>query len=231
MFREAIRGLMVILVCTLPMQVQADVVFFDHFEGSTLGSAWIVKNPDPSQYSIANSKLNTFTLKGDLHRSDNNYKNLFLIANPLGKGDFRITLKVLDFFPESAFQQVDIIVYDDDDNYIKCLNGMVAARNWEFGSEVNGTYTATKNADGADNSNFYLRLTKTGNIYRQYFSLDGSTFVERNIPVTYGNGAPPYFGFIALEGGVSATPVPVSIDFFKVESGSSLPAMMLNLGD
>ncbi len=71
--------------------------FFDHFEGDHLGSAWIVKNPDTANYSVSNSRLHTKTLPGDLYQSSNDYKNLFLISNPLGRADAQVTIKVLGF--------------------------------------------------------------------------------------------------------------------------------------
>jgi regulation of enolase protein 1 (concanavalin A-like superfamily) len=46
-------------------------------------------------------------------------KNLYLIDNPLApEGDFATTC-VSGFTPETSYQQAGLIVYNDDDNYLK----------------------------------------------------------------------------------------------------------------
>lgn len=207
------------------IQVHAAPIIFDDFDGTSLNkSLWTVLNEDPGNYSVSGSKLNTYTLQGDLWGPYNSAKNVFLVHNPLGTGNFQITMKVLDFNPVQYHQQVAILAYDNNDNYVKCANGFLlvvpgGARAWEFGREINQSYNATLSQTDAANANFYLRLVKAGKSYMQYYSLDGSTFKKINQTLTYGNGAPNYLGFVAFQGAEETQPpVPVSIDFFKVEA-------------
>jgi len=201
--------------------------FFDHFLGSVLGPAWIVKNPVTAAYAIYNSKLHTQTLAGDIIRPHfTDYQNLFLIQNPMGRCDFQLTIKVQGFYPSEDNQEVNIIVYDDDQNFIKCSN---IARYWELGSKEDGSYSSETDPADATVSDFYLRLVKVGNHYRQYTSRDGRGYQERNNGITYGTGAPIYLGFIAMQrSSVSATPVRVDIDYFQVErlGGQALPGIL-----
>ena len=212
--------------------------FFDHFDGSSLGASWIVKNPNPAFYAVSNSRLHTQTLPGDLWGGATDYQNLFLIQNPAAYCDFQVTIKVLGFHPVDYFQQIGVIAYDDDDNYVMSSNIYADGQAWELAKETNGTIEYSDDPIDAGKSDFYLRLVKVGNTYRQFFSLDGVTYQERNQAITYGNGAPKYLGFIALEGsGIEAPPVPVDIDFFAVDSlntpgKNAIPAYLnLLLGD
>ncbi len=100
-------------------------------------------------------------------------------------------------------------------------NGFYDGRYWEFSQETGGYYTYSHDPKGIAVSDFYLRLTKKGNTYKQFTSLDGVTYEQRNqgANLTFGDGNPKYYGFIAQEGsGVGAAPVPVDIDFFSVEA-------------
>ena len=68
------------------------------------------------------------------------------------------------------------------------------------------------------------------NSYRQFISLDGITYQERNEGVTW-DGSVRFLGLIAMEGsGVSATPVSVDVDLFSVErpggGGKGLAAIL-----
>lgn len=203
--------------------VQAAVEFFDDFSGTSLGPAWTVLHPDPANYSVSDSQLHTATLTGDLWEGTNNYTNLFLIANPLGSRDFQMTIKVNGFAPVADYQQVVLIAYDGDNNYLRAGNGQIGGRTWQVVRETAGTATHFEDGRGAAAADFFLRIIKRGNIYQLYFSLDGVTFERRNGSLAYGNGAPQYLGFIALEGsGIGAAPVPVNIEFFQVDS---LPAI------
>ncbi len=117
------------------------------------------------------------------------------------------------------YQQIFLTAYDDDDNHVRVCNVFSNGRKWELCKEVGGGYSYNQDTNGIIAKDFYLRLVKTGNTYRQYSSQDGVTYRERNSAITYGSGAPQYLGIIALEGdGKTATPVPVDLDFFSVET-------------
>jgi hypothetical protein len=214
---KAIKLLLFLLSWIITSPAHADVPFFDDFKGSALGSAWTVKNPEGTAYSVADSRLKIIPQPGDIYGATNNYKNLFLIANPLGKGDFRATIKVANFSPTAACQFI-IIAYDDDDNYVRMANCVTL---WEIVTEVAQNPTIYQDSSHPGGLNpFYLRLVKTGNSYAQYHSQDGVNFQKANETVTYGNGAPQYLGLISF--GSEATAV-VEVDSFVLESAVTIP--------
>jgi hypothetical protein len=225
MAAKALKVFLFLISWIITTSVHADVPFFDDFKGSALSSAWTVKSPDSNAYSVADSRLKIIPQPGDLFASNNNYKNLFLIANPLGKGNFRATIKVANFSPTAACQLI-IIAYDDDDNYVRMAN---CVQLWEIVTEVAQNPMIYQDSSYPTGLNpFYLRLVKTGNSYAQYHSLDGVTFQKANETVTYGNGAPQYLGLISF--GSETTPV-VEIDSFSLETAVTIPIISYLLLD
>jgi len=218
-------------ILSLATTSPAATVFFDDFNGDALGPAWTVLHPNPATYSVSGSQLHTVTCPGDLYNGLNNYENLFLISNPLGSGDFRVTMKVANFHPNSNNQQIHIIVYDNDDNYVKSGNAYSnypggQGQFWHLGREIGGNWSWVLNPANATQADFWIRVEKKGNIYRHYYSLDGVTYLRVLSDIAYGNGAPQYLGLLASDGQTSQ--VPVDIDFFQVES---LPASGTNFSD
>ena len=86
--------------------------------------------PDPSHVSLTKTKgvLTITTQRGSIHGEETEdafgegikAKNLYVIDNPLAPGgDFVVTTCVSGFTPEMIYQQAGLIVYNDDDNYLK----------------------------------------------------------------------------------------------------------------
>jgi len=207
------------------------LAFIDNFDGTSLGSWWTVLHENTSTYSVSGGQLHTKTMPGDLAYWDNDYTNLFLINNPYAGQDFVATMKVLNFTPTSNFQQIDIVAYDNLYNHVRAINGWVwGNRNWQFVYGVGSSYLeAGREAMNPVAEDFYLRLTKTGNVYRQYYSYDGITFTQLNGAITYGNGSPAYLGIVGLQSEQYQTPVSVDIDYFAVQA-VPLPGAVWLLG-
>ncbi len=111
---------------------------FDGFDGQ-LGLNWRPVRYDPSHVSLtrAPGRLTLTTQRGSIHRKDlvspaekaagmeaspeaDRTKNIFVIDNPLAEGaDFTITTCVVHFKPAKQYQQAGLILYTDDDNYVK----------------------------------------------------------------------------------------------------------------
>ena len=86
--------------------------------------------PDPSHISLTKTPgaLTITTQRGSIHGEETKdefgggvqAKNLYVIDNPLAPGgDFVATTCVSGFTPETTFQQAGLIIYNDDDNYLK----------------------------------------------------------------------------------------------------------------
>jgi hypothetical protein len=195
--------------------------FFDHFDGGQLGSTWTVRNPDPARYSISNSFLHTTTQPGALFTTTPFYSNLFLIPNPVGNCDFQMTLKVSGYLPGNGNgQEICLIAYVDAHNFVKCSNTFASnQRCWNLYRLQDTVFYSTFDYTDAYHTEFYMRLTKVGNTYRLYSSVDGVNYGQRTADMTFSGSTPPYLGFIAIEDPwIQASPVSVDIDYFAVDS-------------
>lgn len=86
----------------------------DDFNGS-LGPQWSWVREDPTKHAIVNQQL-SITVNGDLYRESNTATNLLLEPQP--SGDYVLETKV-SFDPNQNYQQAGLLVYSDDDHYMK----------------------------------------------------------------------------------------------------------------
>ena len=212
--------------------LEATVRAFDGFDGK-LALNWQTIRPDPTHVSLvkAPGKLVITTQRGSIHGataddqvSDGTLpKNFTLIANPLAPdADFVATTCITGFIPAMPYQQAGLIVYGDDDNYLK----WTYEYNWGNGGGQNFCCVAETNARPehfpvADSESglkqFWLRLTRRGNRYEYASSLDGKTYrVHGTAPW---DGKPGRIGLLAKNGGTAdATELDASFDFFDLRS-------------
>lgn len=203
---------------------------FDGFDGK-LTLAWQPVREDKPHVSLTKhpGKLTITMQRGSIHGDEKNdaygggiqAKNIYLIRNPLTKGDdFAVTTCVELFHPTTHYQQAGLIVYDDDDNYLKW--GMEASTSTRSGR----SFTSLQESEQASRfdwieapaelERFWLRMVKRGNRYQHAYSLDGKTFQvvgERS----WGNGAPKFVGIRAKNGGnPDAAEIDACFDFFEI---------------
>jgi cytochrome c len=207
-----------------PLEINADFDFFkftprtfnnswsDDFSSSTLDTAWSWVNEDPTHWSLNTNPgfLRITTQNGGMLSGD--YHNL-LIMEPT-TSDYQITTKAT-ITPTENFQGASIIVFGDDDNYVR-----VSRRFGGLGDEINlRQYT-----DGLMTVNFSiaetattvnLRIIKEGEIYTGYYSTDGSSYTY--IGQTTSVMTNPKVGLVS-ENGPSTTEIPSDYDFFVLEN-------------
>ncbi len=172
--------------------------FRDDFNGS-MSNLWAIQHQDSAYYTITPDHFELRACSGDLHSNDVSYKNLFLIDAPT-TGDFDITMHVNEFVPVSNFaSQLNLVIYDDGNNFIRSIYGYIwGSRQLEFGAEVGGAWGSNVSNIDFGTSLYYFRVRKVGNVYTQYYSLDGVDFQQRLGPVTFGDGTPGKVGFAAM---------------------------------
>jgi regulation of enolase protein 1 (concanavalin A-like superfamily) len=159
-------------------------------------------------------------------------KNIFLIRNPLAAdGDFSITLAVSKFEPTTYYQQVGLICYDDDDNYVKWSYEY----SWMTPNTTNFVMVRqTKMVPEHDlvvelpnPGEFWMRITKRGDQYECAYSTDGHDFKVAGAR-PWGNRATKYFGFLAKNGGnPQAGEIDVCIDSFELRSSPAKDAEVI----
>ncbi|UCE50331.1 MAG: protein kinase, partial [Phycisphaerales bacterium] len=196
---------------------------FDDFDGK-LSLDWTVLHSDPSHYSLIKNPghLTITTQKGSFHRSIANFKNLFLIDNPVEDGgDFHITTCIVAFAPMADYHQAGLVCFDDEDNYIKWTyewNGAQRQRVFALIRETQGSVRPHMYVLNIPKSErVWFRLSKSGNRYKYSTSTDGKSFhVHGNLP--WGTGAPKSLGLVAANDDYPAPEIDAAFDFFEVRA-------------
>ncbi len=149
----------------------------DDFEGTELDPKWEVVRRDDTRLSVSGGALNLvsapFDIFGDPDRA----------AEHRPPAAARRRLRAVehhhrdDLGPTQNFQNAGLMIYDDDDNYIK--TGMVwnGARNFELIKETDGnpTFPGGSTSAASVGDTFFLRfISADGNSVDAQFSADGS---------------------------------------------------------
>ena len=208
------------------------VLVHDDFEGR-LGLRWHIRNPDTSHYSLtkATGNLTVTTQKGDLWGSFTDYKNLFLTDFPGIPGeDVELTTCMSSFNPAAPYQQAGLILYNNDDDYLKFVYEFQNRPRLCVGFEAGGLFGCGYFWSLPELGRLCLRVTKRGNRYSFSTSFDGERFFPTRYPaygnvgyfdpdLTWGDGAVKQVGFIALNGKESEAPeTDASFDSFDLRS-------------
>ncbi len=212
--------------------VRPVAVLRDDFNGK-FALNWKIVREDKDHISLTKDPghLTIITQRGTIHGDVEHdaqsegirAKNIFLIRNPVSEtSDFSVTLAVGKFEPTTYYQQVGLLCYDDDANYVKWsfeyswakpdTTNFVMVRQTDKVPE-HDLVTELKNP-----GRFWLRVTRRGTDYECAYSTDGDKFtVAGSRP--WGKRPPKYVGFVAKNGGnPQAGEIDVSIDSFEVRS-------------
>jgi PKD repeat protein/type 1 glutamine amidotransferase len=204
-------------------------LYRDDFNGNELGAAWSVVRRDATLV-VNNGVVKIPTQAGDLYQTANSAKNIVL--RPAPSGPFTMTAKV-NQKGLVQYQQAGIIVYGDDDNYVKfdrTASNAVGATNTEFfefiqevaGTPRNQTADRTSNLAASFPNDFYIRITWDGTNLTASYSDNGTTFTAAGRAST-AMPANAQIGFFALSN-AAATTVDSTFDWWQVE-GANVPAI------
>ncbi|MHC4406740.1 MAG: TIGR03067 domain-containing protein [Planctomycetota bacterium] len=188
----------------------------DDFDGE-LALDWKPLRHDSTHVSLTKNagKLTITTQFGSMHlRRDPEMhsKNVFLIDNPQPEAPGFVVTTCLDSFqPVTAWQQAGLILFDDEDNYLKFVlefnnrTGHAAGVGpiWNLLREVEGESSITKTEiEGDIPQKAWLRLTVRGGRHEYATSTDGKGFtIHGELP--WGDGSPSRVGLLATNGGNS----------------------------
>src|SRR5262245_9036508 len=187
---------------------------------------WKVVRPDAKRYSLTKNKgkLTITTQRGTIHRGaerkEVKAKNLFLIGNPYGRsGDFEVSVRISDFRPNAYYQQGGLLLYDDDDNYLKLV---CESDGRQEGSamlvllrETDGKSDIVRAPAPQDRSKVWLRLTRRKGKYEYASSPDGKKW-RLHGETEWGQKGPARIGLLAKNGGTDAPEIDVCFDEFRV---------------
>jgi hypothetical protein len=204
--------------------VETTIQLCDGFDGR-LALNWEPVRPDPTHVSLTKNpgKLTITTQRGSIYQSlGPSAKNLYLIRNPLADGgDFVLTTCIESFHPTMPYQQAGLLVYDDDDNYLKCnMEFGQSSVQFRFTRETNGEPINELDRSKVEQDRAWLRIIKRGKSYERSYSSDGIEFVSAG-EGEWGTGAPKWIGLVAKNGATGAEEKDAVFDFFEIRSLTS----------
>jgi regulation of enolase protein 1 (concanavalin A-like superfamily) len=174
-------------------------------------------------------KLTITTQRGTIHadevkRMEAPARNIYLIDNPLPEdADFEVTTCISGFAPKQKYQQAALILYNDDDNYLKWsyvfsyVNGGSVALGLVRETKAQAVHDHVAPPEKAD-VRLWLRLTKRKTSYEYASSTDGKKF-EVHGARDWGEKAPLRIGILAKNGGLPDVPeVDVCFERFELRS-------------
>jgi len=203
----------------------------DEFDGSALDKCrWdAVVREDATAYQVAGGQLTIDVPNGDIYTGNNTGPTNFILQGAPA-GDWTLETKVDGSQLSEQYQQGGLIVYGDDDNYVKFdfiadnTVGQPVARRIEFRSEIASVVQNPQpQVTNLTNGIWYLRLAKVGDTYTASYSADGTTWTT--FPETLTNAAvasAPKIGVFSL-GAAQTASKPISFDYFHVSTGGQEP--------
>lgn len=185
----------------------------DDFGSGTLGSIWSWVRPDGANWSLTANPgyMRIATQPGELFQTTNTAKNLLLRNAP--DGDWTISTK-LTYSPTAGNQQAGLIVYLDDDNYVKLVRGYTTSDRISFQKETAGAFDNLYEVNGVTAGTVYLKLAKSGTTYTAYYNTDGS---ETWTPI-YQTTFSPRGARIGLSSFGGATGPQADFDWFDIRT-------------
>jgi hypothetical protein len=132
---------------------------------------------------------------GDLLGGLNNARNLLLRTPP--SGDFEVST-AYDFWPPMTlnYEQAGLVIYQDDDNYLKLVRLYDSYHKVELLAEVNGATVQQVSTPIA--GWVHLKIVRTGNSYSGYYSPDDG-YTWRSLGQPNGlNWSSPKIGLMAF---------------------------------
>src|SRR5690625_752280 len=203
----------------------AEISASDDFDGDNLDPCrWDVVNYSSGLLEVDGGTLNITTTDADINGEVNDTVPNILRSKVLTDNEWTVETKLDATALSSQWHQGGIMVYGDDDNYVKVdilygdeQDGNDDGLRFEIRSEVDADFQQPSSPDPTDFTaqDYYLQLTRSGNTFTGAYSTDGEHWTD--IPGSVSNpnldGVGP--GLYALGKGQSA-PTTVSFDYFNV---------------
>ncbi|WP_229688566.1 ThuA domain-containing protein [Micromonospora yangpuensis] len=197
----------------------------DEFTGSSLEKCrWnAVVREDTARYRMTDGSLRIDVPTGDIYGTGNTGPTNFILQNA-STGNWTVQTRVDGSTFNEQYQQGGLLVYADDDNYLK-LNyvtdnaaGQAVSRRIEFRSEVGGVVQSTQpQATGLTQGVWHLRLSRSGTSYTAAYSADGTSWTTLGTLTSTAVGTAPKVGLFTL-GGNQTAPKTAAFDYFRLTS-------------
>ena len=190
--------------------------FTDSFDRCSLDRGWRVVNENYSNISFIPACPNPTSIRittetGDNSQGASSEKNVLI--RPAPSGDFSLRTK-LAFNPTQPYQQAGIVVWQDDDNFIRLFRSNDGSSIVQFARESSAIFTALSVPESSTST--WLRIDRVGAVYYGYESTDGAAWLKiGNFTASLQN---PYVSMQAFNGVTSVPSIPADFDFLTIQS-------------
>lgn len=198
---------------------------FDGFDGK-LALDWKQIRRDTAHQSLTKNpgKLTITTQYGSIHGPGRPVlpKNLYLVDIPANaEATFVITTCLEGFQPRTPWNQAGLMVYSDDDNYLKFVYQTSGGSPYLKGiAEIEGKAMHTDLAVPVPTDRLWLRLIRRGNLYECSSSSDGKSFTAY-ADVSW-SGSPKQTGILAKNGySPNAAEIDAAFDCFELRAATT----------
>ncbi|AYY13882.1 DUF1349 domain-containing protein [Actinobacteria bacterium YIM 96077] len=201
------------------------IVDRDDFDGDALDDGrWTVVEPDPDNLAVDDGQLLIQTVEGrDFYADGGTLPNVVVQELP---GEARTVTASMDWAPAQNWQNAGLVIWDDEDNYIKA--GMVHAdgRAFELIKELGGSPEFLGNEVAGDDfpGGFQLRYVFDGDELEAQYSADGESWSTIGATDLSGLNDPMVGVYATNSTGADATDPPqAGFDWFEVEFAGAAP--------
>jgi arabinan endo-1,5-alpha-L-arabinosidase len=184
--------------------------FSDEFNSSTLGPQWTwIRQPSAGTFGLTGQEFEFNTQSADLYVDTNN-ASVLIEATPSGDyvAETRVNLNVPATGCCQNFVQAGLVIYRDDDNYIKLVHvSIFDTRQTEFAKELAPVPSGYPRYGGMfigpPSDWTWLRIVRRavsgGETYTAYTSNDGQTWIKGGT-WTHTLGAGARIGLVSMGG-------------------------------
>ena len=178
----------------------------DEFTGDALDKCrWnAIVREDPATYRVTDGALRIDVPNGDIYTANNTGPTNFILQNA-PSGDWTMETKVDGSLLNEQYQQAGLLVYGDDDNYLKLdfivdnAAGQPVSRRIEFRSEIGAAVQNPQpQVTNLTSAVWHLRLARAGNTYTASYSADGTEWTTFEPLTNAAVGATPKVGLFSL---------------------------------
>ena len=193
---------------------------FTEGEAAALAKGWYFINKNDNAV-FGEAGLTITTERGTFSNPEAKPKNVFMMS---AMGDWVAQTQVkFDPVPSASNQQGGLIMYDDDNNYIRFVYERPTSGSTnvvQVYNVVNGSESQAYSANLASASGVYLQIVKNGNTYTFKYSQNGINWTTFGT-ITAGYVL-PQIGLYATNGNTDAAPVNVTFEKLSIYELSEL---------
>ena len=201
---------------------------FTEGEAAALAKGWAFMNRNENAV-FGEAGLTITTEQGAFSNAEYQPKNVFM--QPAFGDWIAQTHVTFSATPTASNQQAGLIIYDNNENYIRFVYERAPSTNtnrFRVYNAANGTETQVNSANSASQTSVHFQIVKEGEVYTFNYSLDGTTWTTFGTTVT-ANYAFPQIGLFANNGNTAVASISATYDKLSIFKLSDLYPRLASL--